>query len=377
MNLLLKVSLISLSLAVSLGNVSGEDWPNHRGDILLGGTTSENLGDELSLEWTFEAGKFLKSSPVVWDGKVFLGGPTGTFHALDVKTGKELWNADVGIGVDAPALVFLEQVFVGTKDGWLICLDARTGKKIWAYETMGEIVGAPNHAVHPTSGKDLILVGSYDNFLHCVERKSGKEVWKFETMNYLNGTPAIWNGQWAVVGGCDAQLYIVGLKDGTLFKKVDLGAPIASSVALDNDHGYVGNMDRSVQAINLTSGEITWAYQPKSFPYFSSPALTEKLVIIGGRDKGLHAIERKTGKARWRYSARGRIDGSPVIAGEKVVVGSMDGMLYLLDLSTGEKRAAYEIGASISSTCAVADGWIFVGCEDGNLYAFSTLSEDL
>jgi outer membrane protein assembly factor BamB len=377
MNHLLKVLMISLSLAVSLGNASGGDWTNHRGDILLRGTSSENLGNELSLEWTFEAGKFLKSSPVVWDGKVFLGGPTGTFHALDAKTGKELWKAEVGIGVDAPALVLLEQVYVGTKDGWLICLDAKTGKRIWAYETMGEIVGAPNHAIHPTSGKDLILVGSYDNFLHCVERKSGIEVWKFETMNYLNGTPAIWKNQCAVVGGCDAQLYIVGLKDGTLFKKVDLGAPIASSVALYNDHGYAGNMDRSVQGINLTSGEITWAYQPKSFPYFSSPALTEKLVIIGGRDKGLHAIERTTGKARWRYSAHGRIDGSPVIAGEKVVFGSMDGMLYLLDLSTGEKHAAYEIGASISSTCAVSDGWIFVGCEDGNLYAFSTLSEDL
>jgi outer membrane protein assembly factor BamB len=374
MNFLFKVSMISLSFAVGLRNLSGEDWPNHRGDISLRGMSSENLCDEFSLEWTFEAGKFLKSSPVVWDGKVFLGGPTGIFHALDAKTGKELWKVDVGIGVDAPALVFLEQVYVGTKDGWLICLDAKTGNKIWAYETMGEIVGAPNHAVHPISGKDLILVGSYDNFLHCVEQESGKEVWKFETMNYLNGTPAIWNGQWAVVGGCDAQLYMVRLSEGTLFKKVDLGAPIASSVALYNDHGYVGNMERAVQGINLTSGEITWAYQPKSFPYFSSPALTEELVIIGGRDKGLHGINRKTGSEVWRYAARGRIDSSPVIVGEKVVFGTMDGKLCLVRLNSGELITEYEIGASISSTCAVSNGWIFVGCEDGTLYTFSTKS---
>jgi len=193
-------------------------------------------------------------------------------------------------------------------------------------------------------------------------------------MNYLNGTPAIWKSQWAVVGGCDAQLYIVGLKDGTLFKKVDLGAPIASSVALDKDHGYVGNMDRAVQGINLTSGEITWAYQPKSFPYFSSAALTEELVIIGGRDKGLHGINRKTGSEVWRYAARGRIDSSPVIVGEKVVFGTMDGKLCLVRLNSGELITEYEIGASISSTCAVSNGWIFVGCEDGTLYTFSTKS---
>ncbi|MEL0099196.1 MAG: PQQ-binding-like beta-propeller repeat protein, partial [Opitutae bacterium] len=132
------------------------------------------------------------------------------------------------------------------------------------------------------------------------------------------------------------------------------------------------NMDKAVQAIGLDKGEILWNYQPKNFPYFSSPAVTEKWVIIGGRDKGLHAIDRSTGKPHWRYSARGRIDGSPVIAGEKVVVGSMDGNLFLFDLDSGKKIAQYEIGAAISSTCAVTGGWIFVGCEDGNLYAFST-----
>ena len=77
------------------------DWPNHRGDPSLCGIASGNLGDELVLEWTFEVGKFLKSSPVVEGGKIFLGGPTGDFHAIDARTGKTLWQAEAGIGVDA------------------------------------------------------------------------------------------------------------------------------------------------------------------------------------------------------------------------------------------------------------------------------------
>ena len=117
-----------------------------------------------------------------------------------------------------------------------------------------------------------------------------------------------------------------------------------------------------------------WTYEPKNFPYFSSPALTDNLVIIGGRDKGLHAINRETGKQIWRYAARGRIDSSPVIVDEKVVVGTMDGKLCLIRLNSGELITEYEIGASISSTCAVSNGWIFVGCEDGTLYTFSTKS---
>jgi len=350
------------------------DWRNHRGDASLTGVSSGELETELTLEWTFDAGKFLKSSPVVSDKLVFLGGSTGNFHALDRVTGKEVWRKNIGIGVDAPALIQKGRVYVGTKDGFVVCLDAKTGEKKWSYETMGEIVGAPNIAAHPEDGRLLLLVGSYDNFIHCLDAKDGKLLWKFETMNYINGTPAIWDKQAVVFGGCDAQLYVISLLDGQLIRQVDLGAPIASSVGLMDRFGYVGNMDKSVQAIDLTTGQLVWSYQPKNFPYFSSPALTEDLVIIGGRDKGLHGIDRKTGSKVWRYAGRGRIDSSPVIAGEKVVVGTMDGKLCLIRLNSGELITEYEIGASISSTCAVSDGWIFVGCEDGTLYTFSTKS---
>ena len=375
MRILRKIFFTWAGLFLILVNLSGSDWPSHRGDSSLGGIATDKLGDELVLEWTFEVGKFLKSSPVVSQGKIFLGGPSGIFHALNANTGKEIWQAQTGVGVDAPALLHLGRVYVGTKDGWLICLDQESGRQIWAYETMGEIVGAPNHALHPINKKSLILVGSYDNFLHCVDASDGSLVWKFETMNYINGTPAIWNDQAVVFGGCDAQLYVVSLCDGKLIRQVDLGAPIASSVAVKEEHGYVGNMDKAVQAIDLNTGKTIWSYEPGSFPYFSSPAVTKELVIIGGRDKGLHAIERISGKRSWRHSARGRIDGSPVIVGKKVVVGSMDGKLCLIDLIEGGISSQYEIGASVSGTCAVAGGWIFVGCEDGNLYAFSTWSK--
>ncbi|MGA1115931.1 MAG: PQQ-binding-like beta-propeller repeat protein [Opitutales bacterium] len=350
------------------------EWLNHRGDSSLTGVSSGELETELTLEWTFDAGKFLKSSPVVSDKLVFLGGSTGNFHALDRVTGKEVWRKNIGVGVDAPALIQEGCVYVGTKDGFVVCLDAKTGEKKWSYETMGEIVGAPNIAAHPEDGRLLLLVGSYDNFIHCLDAKDGKLLWKFETMNYINGTPAIWDKQAVVFGGCDAQLYVISLLDGQLIRQVDLGAPIASSVGLMDRFGYVGNMDKSVQAIDLTTGQLVWSYQPKNFPYFSSPALNEDLVIIGGRDKGLHGIDRKTGSKVWRYAARGRIDSSPVIVGEKVVVGTMDGKLCLIRLNSGELITEYEIGASISSTCAVSDGWIFVGCEDGTLYTFSTKS---
>ena len=348
------------------------DWPRHRGDAALTGRSESKLGNKLDLLWTYETGEFLKSSVVVENGFAYVGSDDGQLHAIDLSTGKPKWTFKTEMAVEAPPLLYKGQVIVGSTDGFLYSIDQAKGKLNWKYETMGEIMGAANQAIRPKTKDDVLVVGSYDNFVHCVETKTGKLLWKFEAQNYINGVPTIYNQEFVVFGGCDAMLYVISLEDGKSVRSIEVEAPIAASVAIADGVGYVGDMDRSVTAFNLESGETIWNYQQKSFPYFSSPALSEKHLFIGGRDKGMHCIDRMTGKQIWRFSARGRIDSSPVIASDKVVFGSMDGKIYLVSNNDGKEVISYEIGEPISSTPAVVGTKIIVGCEDGNVYAFET-----
>lgn len=348
------------------------EWPRHRGDPALNGIARSELGNKLSLEWVFDTGDFLKSSVVVAHDLAYIGAESGTLHAIDLKSGKEKWSYKTEMAIEAPPLVEAGQVFAGSTDGFVYALDALTGELHWKYETDGEIMGAPNQAVRPKSKDSVLVVGSYDNFVHCIDLVSGKLLWKFETQNYVNGVPTIYDAKYVVFGGCDAMLYVVSLEDGKNVRSVEVEAPIAASVAIADGVGYVGNMDRAVMAFDLETTDMVWSYQPKSFPYFSSPAVTNKSVLIGGRDKGLHCINRVSGKPIWRFSARGRIDSSPVVSGDKVVFGSMDGKLYLVSLDSGREVVSYEIGEPISSTPAVVAGKVIVGCEDGKVYAFKT-----
>ena len=348
------------------------EWPRHRGDPALNGIARSELGNKLSLEWVFDTGDFLKSSVVVAHDLAYIGAESGTLHAIDLKSGKEKWSYKTEMAIEAPPLVEAGQVFAGSTDGFVYALDALTGELHWKYETDGEIMGAPNQAVRPKSKDSVLVVGSYDNFVHCIDLVSGKLLWKFETQNYVNGVPTIYDAKYVVFGGCDAMLYVVSLEDGKNVRSVEVEAPIAASVAIADGVGYVGNMDRAVMAFDLETTAMVWSYQPKSFPYFSSPAVTNKSVLIGGRDKGLHCINRVSGKPIWRFSARGRIDSSPVVSGDKVVFGSMDGKLYLVSLDSGREVVSYEIGEPISSTPAVVAGKVIVGCEDGKVYAFKT-----
>ena len=294
---------------------AGIDWPRHRGGAELRGISQAKIGKTLELDWEFKTGDFLKSSVVVSGNLAFIGAETGTLFALSLDNGKEVWKYKTSLGIDAPPLVHEGVVYTGSTDGFLYALDAKSGKLIWKYETGGEIMGAANQGIRPTTKDSVLVVGSYDNFVHCVNAKTGKVVWTFETQNYVNGVPTISEGKYVVIGGCDSVLYVIGLEDGKLVRSVEVEAPIAASVSVSDGIGYVGNMDRAVMAFDLKTGDIVWNYRQKSFPYFSSPAVTKTQVIIGGRDKGLHCINRISGKQDWRFSARGRIDSSPVVLG--------------------------------------------------------------
>ena len=65
-------------------------------------------------------------------------------------------------------------------------------------------------------------------------------------------------------------LYVIGLEDGKSVRSIEVEAPIAASVAIADGVGYVGDMDRSVTAFNLDTGEIVWNYQQKSFLFLFS-----------------------------------------------------------------------------------------------------------
>ena len=352
-----------------------DTWHRHRGGPSLLGNSSASLGDKLVLDWIFDTGDFLKSSVIASNTHAYIGSDRGVLHAIALQDGKERWHFKADMSIEAPPLLVENRLYVGSTDSFLYALDSQSGELLWKYETDGEIMGAANQAIRPESKDSVIVVGSYDNFVHCLDAITGKLLWKFETQNYVNGVPTIFDQQYVVFGGCDSMLYVIHLEDGTEVRSIEVEAPIAASVAVADGIGYVGNMDRAVMAFQLLTGEQVWSYQPKGFPYFSSPAINEDSVYIGGRDKGLHAIDRLSGKQRWRFSSRGRIDSSPVITEDKVVFGSMDGKLYMLAIDSGKEIASYEIGESISSTPAILKGKIIVGCEDGKVYAFQTESK--
>jgi outer membrane protein assembly factor BamB len=348
-----------------------QDWPMHRGGPQLQGVSHSQAPSQPKLGWSFNAGKPVKGSAAIASDRVYFGDDGGTLHALDLRDGHEIWAFKTEGPIEATPLVLNNSVFFGSSDAQFYSLNSADGSLRWKYSTGDKILGGANYAPGPEGKGFRILIGGYDSSLHCLHSETGEVLWTHPTDNYINGTPALFPSGEIVFGGCDAVIHVLSLHDGAELRQIESDAYIASSVAVADGVGYVGNYGNLVLAFNPAEGRILWKYRDRNFAYFSSAAIAGPHLVIGGRDKQLHCIDRATGLSVWKFKARGVIDSSPVVCGDAVIVGAEDGRLYCVSLADGSERWAYEIGAPITASPAVANGSIVIGAEDGTVYCFT------
>lgn len=350
---------------------SASRWPTFRGDGGLSGSSPSRLPGKPVLRWSFDTGAPVTSSPVVGDGKAYIGSLDGKLYCVDLASGRKLWESDTGSPVGAPPVLDGDAVYVGNLAGSLLRLDASTGRRVWEFTAEGRFAGSAN-VLRRGAGAATVLAGSYDGNLYALDAGSGRLLWAFPTESYINGTPAV-AGNLAVFGGCDAQLHIVSALDGRETAAVDTGAYVPGSPAVVGGRAYVGNYGDLLVCVDLGTRKILWEYRNdrEGGAFFSSPAANGEAVVIGSRDGRVHCVDARSGLRRWAVQAGTTVDSSPVIAGDAAVFGTADGRLTIVALKDGAERWSYEVGDALSGSPAVAGGMLLAGCEDGRLYAFS------
>ena len=148
-------------------------------------------------EWTFNTPTPIKTSPSVDSGLVYFGDYSGTVYALDAASGKRRWETDTtgtapggdGGFYSSPAIAD-GRVYIGRDDGVAYAFDQKTGKQSWFFQTEGDIYGSP--AVAAVPGEPLtVYFGSYDSRLYALNAKTGKKEWDYDVGGPVPGTPTV------------------------------------------------------------------------------------------------------------------------------------------------------------------------------------------
>src|SRR6266446_3588926 len=179
----------------------------------------------LEIAWMHLPGRStrgLQSMPLVADGVLYYSGSYSRVFALDGATGKLLWSYFpeldeelVSMQTHSPynrgVALGHGKVFVGTVDGRLIALDMKTGKPVWDTKLVNSEKLTVGFTGAPLVVKDTVIIGSqggewpYRGPMFGVNAKTGEEVWHFFTVggNEGNGDARnTWGGDsWKTGGG--------------------------------------------------------------------------------------------------------------------------------------------------------------------------------
>ncbi len=297
-------SVINASLVVNqtaLINPKGE-WLNHgrtykeqRYSPLT--DINKNNVNELDLAWSFkfDTARGMEATPILHDGVLYVSTGWSHVHAIDARSGDELWHYDAKVPksqlaktccgpVNRGVAIWQKdnssplQIFFGSLDGRLIALDAKTGKENWSVQSTPtdgnySITGAPRIV------KDMVIIGNgggelgVRGYITAYDVSTGEMRWRFYTVPGDRNKPQesealkkalpTWSGEeWYKLGGgggtvwdsivFDPELDIlyIGTGNGSPWNR-DLRSPGGG------DNLYLS----SIVAINPDNGKYIWHYQ--------------------------------------------------------------------------------------------------------------------
>ncbi len=160
--------------------------------------TSANVSG-LSKAWVFHLSDNgpTETSPIVWNGMMYVTSAHDHVYALNAATGKLVWQfADnphvISFAANRGVGILHGVVYLGTLDGHLIALDAKTGKKLWDEVAVHNPVNT-FYTMAPVpykmaDGKWVLLESASNGdwggigYITAFNPANGKRVWEWKTI---------------------------------------------------------------------------------------------------------------------------------------------------------------------------------------------------
>jgi quinohemoprotein ethanol dehydrogenase len=296
----------------------------------------------LGFAWAYDLGtaRGQEATPIVVDGIMYTSGTWGYVYALDAATGEELWKFDPRADpraarnpccdlVNRGVAVWKGKVFVASVDGRLHALDAKTGKELWtadtiedhklSYSSTGAVYIAGDLAVIGNSGADMDK-GGVRGYVSAYDVETGRLAWRFYTVPGARGQssedPAMalaaktWNPHRAPEYKGGGTVW-----DGVAYDPALKLIYFGTGNAAPYDLRLLGGKPKdalftaSIVALHADTGHLAWYYQATPGDHWDFDAC-QKLVLadlnIGGSTRPVimqankngffYVLDRRTGK---------------------------------------------------------------------------------
>jgi alcohol dehydrogenase (cytochrome c) len=327
----------------------GGDYTSRRNSPLTQ-LTPQNVG-QLTPQWMFQTllpapGRGLESTPLVFEGVMYLTGNFNHAWALDARTGRQIWHYQrtlpdrlrVCCGMVNRGLAIQgNKVYMGTLDAHLVALDRKNGSVVWD-ATVEEPKNGYSVTLAPLVVGSKVIVGvsggdyATRGFIDAYDTETGARIWRFYTIPGA-GEPGseTWPGVEPMLRGGGA-VWTTGAYDPAL-NLVYYGTGNPNPDYYGDDRKGDNLYTCSLLAIDADTGKLKWYYQftPHDIHDWDStqvPILADltiagqlrKTVMFANRNGFFYVLDRENGKlllgkpfTGTRWAREIGPDGRPVV----------------------------------------------------------------
>ncbi|MDM7933829.1 MAG: PQQ-binding-like beta-propeller repeat protein, partial [Methanothrix sp.] len=313
------------------------------------------------------------------------------------------WSTPVGFCTSTP-VVWNGRVYLGAgehgHDGRLVCLNDSDGEPIWSYPVEAGVKASPAVSTARDRPRILFTTATVNGSVYCIEDQGDEArlLWKLNPPDdgYILGGVAISDGRvyFGTEGGqVHGKLYCLSDEDGwpqfhlnprhtgstasrapmsnqTAWISEEIGAQPGSSVSVADGRVYVNCVD-NLTCLDQHSGGILWTFPFKAagdYAFGFSPVCDKGRVFF--TSDRTYCLNASDGKELWSFcppTGRFAVDGSPSVAEGRVVVSDWDGHhYYCLNEWTGEELWNFAVDGNAQSTPTIdQERVIFGGWEWG------------
>jgi alcohol dehydrogenase (cytochrome c) len=288
--------------------------------------TKSNVNNlRVAWTWTLSPGAN-EATPLVHDGVMFLHSPGDKLEALDAATGDLLWQyariLPPGVNASNKRMISIygNKVYMGTSDIHVVALDVKTGRVVWDQPLTEErgftLTGGPLVA----KGKVMIGTGGRvggKNYIVALDAETGSPAWRFNTIAQP-GEPGgdTWNDHPAeerngasvwIAGSYDSALNLAFFGVAQTYDTALLAKPVRPGVKTD------GLYTDCTLAINPDTGKLVWYYQHLPNDQWDLDWVFERqivrmpvngvirpVIMTSGKQATYDILDAETGK--WIYS---------------------------------------------------------------------------
>lgn len=220
--------------------------------------------------------------------------PSNVLSTFDRKNGQLLWKGQAGRPGERIHGPYMYENLILVNTDWQIWgYDAKTGELV----TMSDLKSVVRAA--PAMQERIAVFGGTDGTAFAIDVTTGQIIWRYDLTSAFHAKPlAAING--AFVADSSGVYAMLDFLTGELLWRGRVFGAITANPSADAQRIYLPSMDRSMYALDRTSGRDRWSPFRSNIP-LSKPALVElREVFLPLPGYGLTALRAATGEEIWR-----------------------------------------------------------------------------